>query len=144
MNGEILYECGVDLNSSLTFEDGDIKLVKYEDNLKQAIINRLNCNLDELDLLYEDYGSVLSGFIGWKQDDALPYIETEVNQVLLNEPRLIKHDISVGYNGNGVVEIDLVLYTTSNNAIGLNLVFDSNGVVEVDANEEEVIDEEEE
>ena len=52
-NGEALYELGVDIRSDFTFENGDLKLSKYEENLVQAICNRLTTNLDELELFYE-------------------------------------------------------------------------------------------
>lgn len=134
-DGEVLYECGVDLNSDLSFIDGDIKLSMYEDNLIQAVINRLNTTLDELDLFYEDYGTILRDFLGWKaEDDTLDFIKSEVDNVLLNDPRVMAHESEVSYTGEGTVNIDVVLYTV-NGSVDANLVLGSTGVVELDEDE---------
>ena len=126
---DVLYELGVDLNSNFTFENGDIKLSKYEDNLVQAIINRLNTNLDELELFYESYGSVLRGFLGWRADETtLSYISTEITTVLNDEPRITDFDINVEYKKEGRISIDLSLSTISNVDIETNLILGVNGV----------------
>ena len=139
MDDEVLYECGVDIDSSFTFQDGDLVLSEYENNIVQAVTNRLNTDLDELDLFYEDYGSILTGFLGWKASDALEYIQAEIDNVLLQEPRLIRHDSNVEYTETGVIRINLTLYTSSNIGIEANLVLTKDGVVEIeiDENEEE-------
>lgn len=136
MDDEILYECGVDIDSSFTFKDGDLELAKYEDNLVQAITNRLNTDLDELDLFYEDYGSVLTGFLGWKQSDALHYIKAELSNCLMKDPRIYQHEISLEYKGNGVLRIDLTIYTNNQNIVNTNLVLTNDGVIEVETDEE--------
>lgn len=133
MNGETLYECGIDIDSSLSFEDGDLKLSKYDDNLIQAVTNRLNTNLDELELFYDDYGSVVTGFLGWRADDTtLHYIQTEVDNVLLKDPRIYRHVSEVEYTGEGKVRINLTLYTNNDNPVDLNLVINDTGVVEIE------------
>lgn len=136
INGEVLYECGVDLQSNFTFRNGDIVLAEYEENLAQSVTNRLNTELNTLNLFYEDYGSVLTGFFGWKAtEDTLHYIQAEIDNTLLSEPRLTKHESEVSYDKDGVLKINLVLYTSSNNSTELNLVMGKNGVIEVDENE---------
>ena len=126
---DVLYELGVDLNSNFTFENGDIKLSKYEDNLVQAIINRLNTNLDELELFYESYGSVLRGFLGWRAGETtLIYISTEITTVLNDEPRITDFDINVEYKKEGRISIDLSLSTISNVDVETNLILGVNGV----------------
>ena len=62
---ENISELGVDINSSWNFKNGDVVLVKYEDNIEQSIINRLSCKLDALDIFYDYYGSNLDEFLGW-------------------------------------------------------------------------------
>ena len=105
---EVVYDFGVEVNSDWTFIDGDLKLVSYDDNLSQAIRNRLNTNLDELSLFYEDYGSVLSGFLGWKSDEeTLSFIKLEVDNCLENDSRLVNFNSEVNYKGNGVLEITI-------------------------------------
>lgn len=107
---EVIYDFGVEVHSDWDFIDGDLKLVSYDDNLCQAIRNRLNTSLDELDLFYEDYGSILSGFLGWKaNDETLSFIKLEVDNCLKNDFRLVNCDSKINYKSNGVLEIILVV-----------------------------------
>ena len=136
MDDEVLYECGVDIDSSFTFKDGDLVLAEYEDNLVQAIANRLNTDLGELDLFYDDYGSVITGFLGWKQSDAVQYIKAELDNVLLKDPRIWQHESTVEYAGDGKLRIDLTIYTNNENIIGTNMVITPDGVIEIETDEE--------
>ena len=136
MSDEVLYECGVDIDSSFTFRDGDLVLSEYEDNLVQAIVNRLNTDLDELELFYGDYGSVITGFLGWKQSDALHYIKAELDNVLMKDPRIYQHESSIEYTGDGKLRIDLTIYTNNENIIGTNMVITPDGVIEIETDEE--------
>lgn len=107
---EVVYDFGVEVHSDWNFIDGDLKLVSYDDNLCQAIRNRLNTSLDELDLFYDDYGSVLSGFLGWKaNDETLSFIKLEVDNCLKNDFRLVNCSSNINYKSNGVLEITLVV-----------------------------------
>lgn len=129
MNDEVLYSLGVDLNRNGSFHDGDIQLVSYEDNLVQAVVNRLNTNLDELDLFYENYGSVLQSFLGWRAtDETLRFVESELENVLKAEPRLSSWDFNVTYNKNGVLQIELKLFVTSDLEVEVDLIVNENGV----------------
>jgi hypothetical protein len=136
MDDEILYECGVDIDSSFTFQDGDLVLAKYEDNLVQAVANRLKTDLDELDLFYEDYGSVITGFLGWKQTDALHYIKAELDNVLMKEPRIYQHESQIEYLGNRKLRIELTLYTNNQDVVNANLILSTDGIIEVETDEE--------
>lgn len=132
----VLYELGVDLNSSLAFHDGDIVLSKYDDNLVQSVANRLNTELDELDLFYEDYGSILLTFLGWKANDTtIGFIESELETVLKNEERLTSWEYNVEYTGNGVLRIDLTLYPNADYSINVSLNLDDNGVSVIEEEE---------
>lgn len=143
MVDEVLYDLGVDLDSNLSFENGDIQLAKYNDNLGQAVVNRLNTELNELDWFYYDYGSILQGFLGWKaNDNTLSFIKSEISNVLKNEPRLIGFSINVEYKGNGSVGIDLSLYPSTDIVIPLNLVLTTTGVVEIETDEIKIGNEE--
>lgn len=137
-NGEALYELGVDINSDFAFENGDLKLSKYEDNLVQAVTNRLTTNHDELNLFYEDYGSVLTGFFGWKaNEETISYIQTEINIVLSNEPRIISHESEVEYLKNGLIRINLTMTTSSEAEIETNLILNKDGTIEIETDETE-------
>ena len=137
-NGEALYELGVDIRSDFTFENGDLKLSKYEENLVQAVTNRLTTNHDELNLFYEDYGSVLTGFFGWKaNEETISYIQTEINIALSNEPRIISHESEVEYLKNGLIRINLTMTTSSEADIEANLILNKDGTIEIETDETE-------
>lgn len=124
-----MYELGVDINSSFTFHDGDLELVKYEDNLVQAIVNRLNTELNELDLFYTGYGSVLLGFLGWRaNDETIKFIKSELETVLKAEPRLLAWSYDVEYKGEGFLRIDLILNPNPGYSISTTLQVSENGV----------------
>lgn len=130
---EVLYDLGVDLNSSMDFVDGDLVLCAYSDNLKQAVLNRLNTDLNEMDLFYEEYGSILQNFFGWKANtETLSFMEAEIENVLENEPRLLRVECQCGYYGNGLVRIGLILHTSTDMEFDLNLVYSDTGVVEIE------------
>lgn len=135
-NDEVAYELGIDLNSNLSFSNGDLNLIQYEDNLIQGVMNRLNTELDELDLFYVGYGSILTRFLGWKaNDETLSFIEAEIENTLENEPRLTSSDATCNYNGNGQVLIDLKLYSIYGEVIDTNMVLTNTGVVEMETDE---------
>jgi phage baseplate assembly protein W len=135
-NDEVAYELGVDLNSTLTFSNGDINLTSYEDNLIQGVMNRLNTDLDELDLFYDEYGSILTRFLGWKtNDETLGFIEAEIENTLENEPRLESSDATCTYNGEGQVMIQLNLYPITGDMVDTNMVLTTTGVVEIETDE---------
>lgn len=126
---EVLYELGVDINSSFSFHDGDIQLAKYDENLVQAVANRLNTDLNELDLFYEEYGSVILGFLGWKgNDETISVIEAELETILKSEERLMNWEYNVEYTGNGKVTIDLVLYPNLSYSINTTITLSEEGV----------------
>ena len=138
VDGEALYECGIDIDSSLSFEDGDLKLSKYDDNLIQAVTNRLNTNLDELELFYEDYGSVITGFLGWPSNETtLEYIQTEINTVLGNEPRIVSYESNIEYLKNGLIRIGLAMTTSTEIVVETNLILNKDGTIEVETDETE-------
>lgn len=134
---EVLYDLGVDLNSNYTFVNGDIALSTYTDNLVQGVTNRLNTDLDEMDLFYIDYGSILQTFFGWKAtDETLRYMEAEIKNVLANEPRISSHTCTCSYKGNGQVLMELGLTPIgTDTVVNVNLVLSTTGVIELETDE---------
>lgn len=129
MDDEIIYSLGVDLDSTMSFHDNDLNLSKYEDNLVQSVVNRLNTSLDELTLFYEDYGSVFKSFFGWKaNDETLGFIRAELETVLRSEPRIISWNFNVEYEGNGVLKVDLELYPKVDYSVTATLQLTNTGV----------------
>lgn len=130
----VVYEYGVDIDRSFSFIDGDLRLVEYNENIVQAMYNRLNTDLDELDLFYEDYGSVLLGFCGWRRvNETLQYIKLEVDNCLKKDPRLSFFNSEVKFNELGEVVISITLYPA---VLNVNFVLNDEGLNII--NDEEV------
>ena len=133
MEEEVLYELGVDINSTFSFKDGDVQLISYDDNLVQSIQNKLNTNLNELDLFYEEYGSILSTFLGWKaNDETIGFIKSELETILKSENRIASYEYTVEYQGDGKIRINLVLYPNMDYSIATTLEVNEEGVVTVE------------
>lgn len=114
-------------------DDGDLKLVKDVDNVTQALVNRLKCDLHSLDLYYRDYGSLLSGFLGWKRNQAtLDFIKLEVQNRLRADERIESFNVTteLGEKSDSIlITMDLELSDDYVHTIQLELSDD--GVEEV-------------
>lgn len=130
---EDIVELGTDLNCNWEFKDGDLQLVENRANIKQSILNRLNCDYDSLDLFYYEYGSVLSNFLGWKHnDETLEFIRLEIEDTLNQEPRLTDFDVEVSYDKIGKVLIDLYIVFNDESDFTLSLVLEKDGEIVAD------------
>lgn len=104
MNEKILYELGVDINREWEFKDGDLQLTYYDENMKQAIYNRLSCWLGSLDIFYINYGSELEKYLGYKNKNSVhEYIRLEIEKRIGYDPRVRNVECTVNkYNTHGV------------------------------------------
>ena len=121
---------GTDISNSWEFnEHGDLSLVSNKDNVGQAISNRLQTQLNELDLFYAGYGSFLTQFLGWKKNDStLEFMRLEIETRLAGDPRLSGYSVSLEYTDNGV-EINISLVLDDGEEYTGNFVLNSDGVV---------------
>ena len=122
-----VYDYGVDIASELSFVDGDLKLVEYEDNIVQAVANRLNTVEDSLDLFYESYGSVFLQFLGWRREETtLRFMKVELDKTLSEDPRISSFSSELEYDRNGNVMVQIRLDDFEETVV--NLVLDGTGV----------------
>lgn len=128
---ENISELGVDINSSWNFKNGDVVLVKYEENIEQSIINRLSCKLDALDIFYDYYGSNLDEFLGWLRNDiTLEYIRIEVEDVLRQDPRINSFTCKVTRGlENDLCHIHLEIFFDDEQTFISNLVIKGDGTI---------------
>lgn len=121
---------GRDINSDWSLnEDGDLILISNEDNIEQAIVNRLTCELNRLDLFYRSYGCLLEQFLGWKKNNStLEFIKIELGNRLLNDERLDSYTVDAGYNEDGSVLIEITLNPSTSYAHTVNLEASDDGV----------------
>ena len=114
---------GTDINSNWELtEQGDLRLISDEENLAQAIINRLSCKLNSLDLYYNEYGSLLYGFLGWKRKEkTLEFIRIELGNRLNSDSRIKTYSIDLEYNEDGDISINLLV----NGNVEVDMIMDT-------------------
>ena len=139
---EIMEGIGTDFNSNWQFtDDGDLNLVGGEENLVQAIRNRLLCPAGSLNLFYADYGSVISKYYGWKKNETtLKFLEIDLKACLDQDPRINDYIVELSYIEKGV-KIDLNIDLTDED-FELSLVLTRDGDLTVIAYDDEEIEEE--
>ena len=127
----MLVELGVDINNKWNFnEKGDLELISYEDNLKQAIKKRLTTKLDELDLYYDNYGSSLQNMLGSRRNkDILKFVKIEIESCLSQEPRISAFEVEVTLNTDGIIEVKLELLVNEEE-LTYNMVINEDEVIE--------------
>ena len=126
-----IAELGTDIDSSWSFKDGDLNLVKNNKNLVQATRNRLNNVLDSLDDFYMSYGSILWRFMGWKSNDiTLKFMNIAIQNCLNQDPRLSDYTLDLSYGDENTVNIDITVYFDDESEIDMNYILSTDGVVE--------------
>lgn len=122
---------GVDIKSSWDFNDqGDLLLVRDEENMVQAVTNRLTCWLSGLDLYYLEYGSVLTSFLGWKrEDETLKFMRIELDNTLKQDPRMPDYDLDLEFNDNGGINMHLALHFNDMSDVEMSLVITEDGSI---------------
>lgn len=143
---EVIHEYGVDINSKWSFKNGDVELIRYDDNLIQSIVNRLNCLIGSLDIFYEYYGSNIYEYLGWIRDTTtLEYIKIEIEDALKQDPRLVDFNVSVlSSSTRNLCDVDLEIKYSNTQSFSMNLVIKGDGTVSLlnDLNTTEQDDEE--
>lgn len=127
----VVYEYGVDLDNGLSFSDGDLDLIRFEDNISQAILNRLKTVKDSLDLFYTEYGCFFLFFLGWRRtQNTLDFMKIELDACLKQDPRINNFTTTLEYSEDGSVLINIVLTDYMEN-VELNYVLTGNNIEEV-------------
>lgn len=121
---------GTDMNSEWSFNEfGDLNLIEGKENLTQAIINRLSCDLHSLNLYYRNYGSVFRDFLGWKsKQNPLDFIKLEIEDRLKQEKRIEDFTVSCEYGDTNEIKVNLAI-TVNGNDENINLKITNNGDV---------------
>ena len=119
---------GTDIDREWSFENGDIILISDYGNINQAIMNRLNTDLDFYSSFYRKYGGNLWEHMGDLNHATIhEYIRIEVEDIVGQDPRIRNVEATVNKTNSNGVECDLLigLYDETT-TIELNLVIDSN------------------
>ena len=125
-----IVSIGTDMQSDWSFNDkGDLELVSGKDNISQAISNRLSTELNSL-LFYNEYGSLLWSFIGWRgSKQSLEFMKIEIENRLLQDPRLREYSVDLEYLGDGSVRIDMGITMNGDEDYSTSLVLSKDGEV---------------
>ena len=127
----LVYELGTDLNSEWVFKDGDLTLVSDEENLKQAVYNRITFFDGTFKYFYDHYGSVLLTYFGFQKDEnTLEFMKIEFERVLLQDPRIQDFKLDLEYVKNGV-KVDLTINIDGTN-MEFNFITDGTKIEELE------------
>jgi phage baseplate assembly protein W len=120
-------DVSLNIYSDIGFDyTNDLSTARYDANLTQAIIHRLQTGIGE-DALHPNYGSRLFELIGTTPDDlSLPTAKMHTREALLQEPR-ITEVISIvptwGNDDRTVIELNLTVKPLEDLAT-LNLIYE--------------------
>lgn len=124
-------ELGTDIKTGFNFENGDLKTITDKENLVQAITNRLNTTQGTFDLFYNEYGGILHQYHNWKANEiTLKFMEIDIRNILNQDPRLKNYDLTLKYNSEGAVKINITLIYDDLTDLSLSFVLNENGVTE--------------
>lgn len=131
-----MSELGTDIGSDWTLNStGDLVLVSDDDNLVQAIRNRLNAWREGFEVFYDNYGGTLEANFGLRKvESSLEFIKLEVENILNQEPRLNDFTVDCYYDENMEVHVDVSVHFTEDDTFELNLVLNDDGMMEVEEN----------
>ena len=125
---------GCDFKSSWSFKDGDLELVSDSVNMGQAIVNRLNTDLDFYNWAYMRYGGDLFKVFGMKNNNnSLEYLQIEIEYILHQDPRIRDLTVICTKNDSKTVNVELdILPIGSDEIVTLNLVINDDLIVMLD------------
>lgn len=125
---------GCDFKSIWSFSNGDIELVSDTVNMGQAIVNRLNTDLDFYNWCYTKYGGDLFNVFGMKNNtNTLEYLRIEIESILQQDPRIREITANCSKEDPKTIGVELKILTIgSNEIVTLNLVITDDLIVMVD------------
>jgi len=124
---------GTDINRDWSFDKGDINLVSDTLNLGQAIVNRLNADLDTYSIFYPKYGGDLFEHMGELNHPTIPeYIRIEIETILSQEPRIANLECTVDKNSSNSIECTLnITPIGSDEVVEINLVINEDSYIQI-------------
>lgn len=134
---ELESDLGADIHSDWDFKDGDLKIISDESNICQSIANRLNNPNGTFDLYYNEYGSFLLDFIGWKaSEDTLQFIQMEIEETLKQDERFEEIQVNLEYTGKGKLKGNINITYNDGNESTFNLEVNEQGEAEIEVDED--------
>ena len=125
-----MINLGTDVVSNWSFTDGDLNIVAGTGNLAQAIQNRLNTYLDDLNIFYSSYGSTIFDELGELNHPTIhEYIKIEIEYRLIRDNRIKDVVCTVEKIDSGSVECSLDLTLVDETDVSLGLIINADNVV---------------
>ena len=125
-----MINLGTDVVSNWSFTDGDLNIVAGTGNLAQAIQNRLNTYLDDLNIFYQNYGSTIFDELGELNHPTIhEYIKIEVESCLIRDNRINNVVCTVEKISSESVECSLDLTLVDETDVSLGLIINADNVV---------------
>lgn len=124
-----ILEIGTDISAKWEFKDGDLVLATHEDNILQSIHNRLNNYYGSLGLYYNEYGSFLQLFLGWrKTPETLNFLKKEIINTLQQDPRLQNLTVDLAYADKGTVNGNIQIKFDDETDLSLSMILSNFGI----------------
>ena len=128
---EIINELGTDIHSSWNFKDGDLATITNDDNLVQATKNRLNTRLGSSEYFYNEYGSVLHRFHGWRKNETtLKFMEIALTDSLEQDPRYRNFKLNLELQPDKRVKISVHVVYDDDTVLDMDYILNTDGTVE--------------
>ena len=125
-----MINLGTDVVSNWSFTDGDLNIVAGTGNLAQAIQNRLNTYMDDLNIFYQNYGSTIFDELGELNHPTIhEYIKIELESCLIRDNRINNVVCTVEKIDSGSVECSLDLTLVDETDVSLGLIINADNVV---------------
>lgn len=125
-----MINLGTDVVSNWSFTDGDLNIVAGTGNLAQAIQNRLNTYLDDLNIFYSSYGSTLFDELGEINHPTIhEYIKIEIEYRLIRDNRIKDVVCTVEKISSDCVECSLDLTLVDETDVSLGLIINADNIV---------------
>jgi len=125
-----MINLGTDVVSNWSFTDGDLNIVAGTGNLAQAIQNRLNTYLDDLNIFYSSYGSTIFDELGELNHPTIhEYIKIEIEYRLIRDNRIKDVVCTVEKISSESVECSLDLTLVDETDVSLGLIINADNIV---------------
>lgn len=125
-----MINLGTDVIGDWSFTNGDVNTVTGTGNLGQAIQNRLNTYIGDLNEFYNEYGSNLFDYMGEMNHNTIhEYIKSEIEFRVVQDKRISNVDCTVSKVSSEQVKCQLHLTLVDGTDFDLNMILTNENAV---------------
>ena len=127
-----MINLATDVIKDWSFNDGDLITVTGIGNLSQAIENRLNTYIGEMNDFYIEYGSQLFDYLGeMNQGNIHQYVKIEIEHSLIQDKRINSVECNITKIGSNEIEGILSLTLVDETDVDLNMIITNDNKVSI-------------